>query len=247
MAGTSAPEAPAEGRAQEPGGSGEPAEDSASRPTGIARVLARLDDGERSPLLIERDYDRGKVFLWLTTIDRKWTRLSESPRTLVPLVHELVRYAATPDQPARNMPIGGALVAEVRAFPRSVRVVRPDGTRRNLDGEPEAVGPLAWRLPAVDDTERAGLYLLEIEGAETIPFAVRIDPGEGDLESLPPAELDALHPALISVGSSGAVTESNEDASRKGELWRLLAGLVFAALVAETLWAAWLGWKRRIP
>src|SRR5690349_11266836 len=58
-----------------------------------ARVLARFDDPARSPALIERAFDRGRVFLWTSTIDADWTRMPESPRTLVPLVHELVRYA----------------------------------------------------------------------------------------------------------------------------------------------------------
>jgi len=218
-----------------------------SAPGARARVLATLDDEESSPLLIEREYDRGMVFLWLTSIDRAWTRLPESPRTLVPFIHELVRYAASPVRPEYNVEVGGRLVAEVSSFPRGVSVVRPDGSRRNLDGEPAPIGPLTWRLPAVTDTERAGLYRLEIEGAESIPFSVRIDPEEGDLDRLSRDEVVALHPAMVPVSAGERAVERDEDAARRGELWRLLAALALAALVGESLWAAWLGWKRRIP
>ena len=228
-------------------GGTEQAEAAQDAPGDLARVLATLDDEEGSPLLIERKYDRGRVFLWLTTIDRAWTRLPESPRTLVPLAHELVRYAASPVRPEYNVDVGGRLVAEVAAFPRAVVVVRPDGSRRSLDGEPTPLGPLTWRLPAVADTERAGLYRLEIEGLESIPFAVRIDPEEGDLDRLTREELVALHPALVPVTAGERAVARDDDASRRGELWRLLAALALAALVAESLWAAWLGWKRRIP
>lgn len=212
-----------------------------------ARVLARLGDDESSPLLIERDYDRGKVFLWLTTIDRAWTRLPESPRTLVPLVHELVRYAAAPAERPRNVPVGAQFVAEVQSFPRGLTLTVPDGTRTGLVGEPEPVGPGTWRLPPVADTKRAGLYAIEIEGGERLPFAVQLDPREGDLERLALDELPGIHPALVP-GGRGADADGPGDelGAEKGELWRLLAALALAALVAESAWAAWLGFRRRL-
>jgi hypothetical protein len=90
-----------------------------SRPNDNAKVLARVDDDAASPLLIEKSYDRGKVFLWTTSIDPEWTRLPESPKTLVPLIHEWFRYAARPITPPRNVAVGAAIVAEVATFPRN--------------------------------------------------------------------------------------------------------------------------------
>ena len=185
-----------------------------SRPLPDARVLASLDDERSSPLLVERAYDRGKVFLWLTSIDADWARVAESPRTLVPLVHELVRYAGTPAMPSPNLPVGGAYVAETASYPRNPVVLRPDGTRRALAGEPTAAGPGVWRLPPVEETDRAGLYRIELEGGATLPFAVELDPAESDLQRLEPAALSTLHPSLV--------------------------------LVGESLWAAWVGRRRRL-
>jgi hypothetical protein len=42
-------------------------------------------------------------------------------------------------------------------------------------------------------------------------------------------------------GSSG-----DEDPLERGELWRWLAAVTLGLLVAETLWAAWIGRARRV-
>lgn len=210
-----------------------------------ARVLARLDDDEASPLFIERAYDRGKVFLWLTTIDPDWARVAESPRTLVPLVHELVRYAGTPPVPPRNVGVGALLAAELDGYPRSPTVVRPDGARRPLTGESVEVAPGVWRLPAVETTDRAGLYRIEAEGGRSVPFAVQLDPRESDLARLDPAGFAAQHPAMVLVSSGlGGSSDEPEDITNQGELWRALALACLLALVLESLWAAWIGRRR---
>jgi hypothetical protein len=122
----------------------------------------------------------------------------------------------------------------------------PDGTRAGLAGEPEPAGPGTWRLPAVADTKRAGLYAIEIEDGERLPFAVQLDPREGDLERLAPEELPGIHPALVHGGRGADAEDPGDDLGpEKGELWRLLAALGLAALVAESAWAAWLGFRRR--
>jgi hypothetical protein len=220
----------------------------AVRPTASAHVLATLDDEGSHPLLIERAYDRGRVFLWTTSIDPAWTRLPESPRTLVPLVHELVRYATREAEPPRNVAPGTALSAEALAFPHNTQLALPDGSRRALDGEPEPLANGRYRLPSVPgkDSERVGLYRIEMEGAPTLHFAVQLDASEGDLERLSSAELEGLHRSFVafkpddkSGGGAGG------EAPHKGELWRGLALACFIALVLESLWAAWLGQRRR--
>lgn len=216
-----------------------------------ARVLAALDDDAKSPLFIERNYDRGRVVLWTTTIDPAWTRLPESPRTLVPFVHELVRHAAHATPPPRNVAPGEPLVAEVEGFPRALLLVRPDGTQRRIEGAAEELLPGRYRLPPVTgrDTERVGHYRLQVEGKtpQSVSFAVQVDPREGDLARLSIAETEALHPALVAVEAGDEDRARDEGAvPQQGELWRQLAWACLIALMAESLWAAWLGQRRRV-
>ncbi len=221
----------------------------ASRPVPGAKVLATLDDDASNPLLVERAYDRGHVFLWTSTIDPSWTRLPQSPATLVPFVHELLRYARTGQDAPRNLPIGTALAAEVGTFPRGIQVVRPDGTKRAIDGEPESVRGNRWKLPVVTgrDVEASGLYRIETEGAGTLAFALQIDPFEGDLDRLSLDELPRVHPALLGVREAGRAESGTGDTTpRRGELWRLVAALCLGFLVLESLWGAWIGRRRRV-
>jgi hypothetical protein len=208
-------------------------------------VLATLDDDGAHPLFVERAYDRGRVFLWTTTIDPLWTRLPESPATLVPLVHEWLHYAGRAEEPPRNVGPGTPLTAEITKFPRNVTLVRPDGARRALDGDPQSTSAGRWILPTVQgkDTEVAGVYRIETEGSPPVSFAVNSDPEEGDLERITPTELTALH---FRLSSEEAPSNDPGRVDRKGELWRPLAIACLVALVLESLWAAFLGRKRSI-
>jgi hypothetical protein len=214
-----------------------------------AKVLARLDDLNRSPILIERTIDRGRVLLLATTIAPHWNRIAESPRTLIPFVHELVRYAGLRERAPAPIRPGEAFSARTESFPRAPELLNPDGSRRALSGAPVELGGGAWRLPEVPgiETTRAGLYAIELEGAPDVPFAVTCEPTEGDLARWAPAELDASHPALsyYAAADEGAEDETVGDEAR-GELWRTLCALALAFLVFEALWAARLGRRRGI-
>jgi len=221
----------------------------ATRPLPDAQVLASFDDLAHAPALVERSYDRGRVLLWTTTISPRWSRLAESPRTLVPLVHELVRHAARREFAPRNVAPGEPLTAEVTQFPRSLELARPDGTRRPLDGAAQDLGEgRRWRLPAVPgkETERAGLYRILAEGAAPLSFAVQLDAREGDLDRLDPRELSALHRALVPLEQAQAGGSAAEQRPERGELWRGLAWAALALLMFETLWAAFLGRRREV-
>ena len=209
-----------------------------------ARVLVRLDDDGTHPLLVERGYDRGRVLLFTTTIDTDWTLLPQSPRTLVPFVHELLRYAGRPGGASRNASVGETLVAEVDAFPRGMTLAAPDGARRPLSGAPEEIAKGTWRLPPIPSADRAGLWRIEMDGREPVLFGVQLDPAESDLSRMAPNEM-SFHPALALARPNTGRVEQDGGGPRRGELWRILAQACLAALILESLWAAWLGHKRR--
>jgi len=208
-----------------------------------ARVLAELDDGG-APLLVERDFGRGKVYLLTTTIDPAWTRLPESPKTLVPLAHEWMRHAARATTAPRNVELGEPLVFETAAFPREPIVVLPDGRRRPIDAAPVALDGGRWSLVAASAADEPGAWRAELEGATAARFAVHFDTTESDLARSLPAELTLRHAALVPTTLERGDASTNVGGSR-GELWRPLAFVVLVLLVLESLYSALLGRRRR--
>ena len=209
-----------------------------------SRVLASFDDEGHHPLLIERDFNRGKVLLWTSSIDTDWNRVGESPSTLIPLVHELFRYATRAGAGRRDLMVGEALYMEVDSFPRDPSIVAPDGTRRPLDGVAEQVVEGRWSLPEVANLNRTGIWNVEWEN-NAQAFTVELAPKEGDLQRIAPGALESSHRTWRMAGMESSDSDDTEDQNR-GELWRLIAMLSLGMLVAETLWSAWLGRRRRM-
>ena len=212
------------------------------------RALATLDDPSKSALLVERPYVRGRVILWTTSVDNAWTHIPDSPGTLVPLVHELLRYGARSQAPRRNLTPGEPLEAEVTgSIPHGLTLVTPDGTRRALEGDVLPVVGGRWKLPGIPgkDTERVGAYRIEREGGSPIPFAVQLDAREGDLERLPPEEVKLLHNVFALPSAAAGPSDDKQHADR-GELWRGIALACLVFLCLESLWAAWIGRRRRV-
>jgi hypothetical protein len=218
----------------------------ASEPLAGARVLARLDDEEASPLLLERAYERGSVLLWTTSIDGDWNVFPQSPATLIPLLHELLRHAGRVARPARDVLVGGALELELETFPRAAELVRPDGSRTPLSGEASEVAHGLWRLPSTGPLDRAGLWRVETDGGPALPMASLFDAREGDLERLAGDELEALHPVWRLDRGGGASADDGDDGLERGELWRPRAAATLLVLVLETLWSAWIARTRRL-
>lgn len=217
----------------------------ASSPLPDARVLAELDDGG-APLLVERPFGRGRTYLLTTSIDSAWTRLPQSPRTLVPLTHEWLKSAARRARPPVNVNVGEPLAFEVEGYPRQPVAYGPEGRRREIDAEPVDLGGGRWRVTVTDSADRPGPWNVEVADEVVALFAVAFDAAEGDLERLPGDPSDR-HPALVpaSAGGGAASSDANDPSDGGGELWRVLIAGVLAFLVLESLLSAFLGRRRR--
>ncbi len=213
-----------------------------------ARVLARLDDESRSPLLIERPFDQGRVYLWTTSFEQDWTDIVASPSTLVPLMHEWMMSAGSQDSGPREARPSEPISLILDGFPREPQLVRPDGTGRPLTESPVQQPDGRWRLAtlAATDTALPGLYSVQLEGAAAEPFAISLDPRESELERISPVILDSLHPALGLVEPDSSTGSDSDLPARRGEVWRWLALAALVALVAESIWGARLGRRRKV-
>ncbi|MEE8468756.1 MAG: BatA domain-containing protein [Planctomycetota bacterium] len=220
-----------------------------ARPLPDAIVLASLDDDGRSPLLIERAWDQGRVFLWTTGFSTAWTDIPASPKTLIPLAHEWLRYAGARHEPARVVAPGEPVRLVVAAFRHSLELVRADQSRRSLDGDATELPDGRWRLPEVHgaETERVGLYVIQSQGDRDEPFAVQLDPRESDLARLDAGEAAGLHSAIRVLTAGEREGRTAEEGPRRGEIWRFLALATLLALIGESLWGAWIGQRRRVP
>ncbi len=219
-----------------------------TRPVEGARVLITLDDANHSPLLIERRLDQGSVHLWTTSFQRDWTDIGVSPKTLVPLMHEWMLYAGTRPQSVRRIEPTEAISLVLAEFPRNPVLVKPGGATSKLPGDAVELKDGRWQLPVLSgsETRNLGLYKIQLDGAEDEPFAVAMNPAEGDLRRISSVELDACHPALHVAQAGSDSAASTGPAPKRGEVWRWLALCALLCVVADSLWAARLGRHRRL-
>jgi hypothetical protein len=216
-----------------------------ARPSPGARVLASFDDPEQSPLLVEGTLGRGHVWLWTSSFDSAWSRLPDSPRTLVPLLHEWLLHAGRPDRAPRHARVGATLAAEVRGFPRTPEWIAPGGRRIASASAPLEIASDLWRVECAERALRVGSWSLSRQGEAPLDWWIELPPQERLLERLPAEGLSLLHPLLrahelrelASTTDGGAA----DDANGRTELWRVCAWICLAILVAESLWAAWIG------
>ena len=122
-----------------------------------------------APALLSRPYERGRVALLTTSIDRDWSDLPLRPG-FVPLA---ARVLSRLDTSHAASAAGQILAGEPREFPaeRPVTVVTPDGR--------EVVLPPDRGRAVFKDTLIPGHYRVQT-GAEDLTFAVQQDPAESD-------------------------------------------------------------------
>ncbi|MCU0862709.1 MAG: BatA domain-containing protein [Planctomycetes bacterium] len=225
-------------------------------PTGRAAVVVRIRDTEGPPLLASRSFGSGggEVVQFAITADGFWANLPATPLLLV-IANQVHRAAARRADPSgQNLLPDGAyrllLDPAVHRADVTLRAVAADDERTftaveppQPAGAPAASAPVPLQLTVpMTDLRTVGAYDVELarhDGtpdrrvlARNVPVAEsRLLPfGEQAFTRLYPPE---LHPR-ITFARDGATLG---DSTGEGELWPLLAALLLAGLLLESLLA----------
>jgi hypothetical protein len=239
--------------------SGVRSQESADVSSSPATTVLRLTDAERSPVLVDRPFGRGRVVQINVPADAEWSNWPEDANYLI-LLQELNRYLA---QTAADR--GGLIVGEPLRQPLDVSqyraealITRPDGatvTRQAVSflgetGENTGNigdGPTGW-VVKYDETDQRGFYGLQLTrtdgGSEPVLFAANLSPDEGNLQRMDAAVLtrawDGVPVQLVRDAELASLTAEGA----KGELWfRILLALMAVLFVEQTL-AWWFGRSR---
>lgn len=162
-------------------------------PTPLGNCRTMLSFSDNTPALIERQVDRGKTVLFVSSIDRDWTDLPVRPFFL-PLMQQLCRY------------VSGSIFEEVQKeilvgqdwqFPRptdmnAVEITNPEGTKITV--QPRFVNNEESFF--YNETNVPGIYAVTVDGKlhPQLPpaFPVNVDTIESNLDKIDQKEITAL-------------------------------------------------------
>lgn len=224
--------------------------------TADAVVLARLTDAEQSPLLVARDFGEGRFVALTSPLASefeagRWNRLDD-PMVSFPLLHGLVKWLALPAIDNFQVQVGGALSCSLPARPENIELQRPERDGRPkapVGDEPRALPAGRYQLPAVSDTVYAGFYgidcVLDREAGKepvSLPFAVDLDPADGDLRYL--SHADARAAGVEHVGDKLPTVATASEHAQSNELGPLFLWLTLLFVLGEGALARYVSVRR---
>ena len=209
------------------------------------RVLARWNDSEARPAVIEKRFGRGRVILWTMTANKAWSEWPKDP-TFVLAMRTAAINVARPDPQQDNSIAGEPVRYTLDEGEHAVEAkVAAPGKDANDPATLEAGGEAPTLKYAA--TSKAGVYTFKwntAAGGEALHMVcVSPDKAESDLEPLTDSQLSDLtgnlKPELIHFNEV-----STTGGPRGREIWRTLAMVVLSLFVVETVMAVWVGRER---
>jgi hypothetical protein len=224
------------------------------------RVLARWNDANSSPAVVEKLVGRGRVQLWTTTANKSWTEWPTQPSYVLAMrecVKAIVRPTGAHDLTAGEM-IRRPIAADAQV--RSPTIETPNETEpksmaveavrsATAESKSDAVANedrVSEKALTFSDTRQPGVYRLNWQtdaGPVSDLFAVNPNARESDLTPITVEALRGLWGNLQPEIITGLQT--NSDLSTRGqEIWRPLAMCLMALMAVEACFATWAGRQR---
>ncbi len=222
-----------------------------------ATVVVRVTDAEQTPLFVTRPFGEGQAVFLMSPIGseydaERWNRLDD-PLVAFPLLHGLVKWLALPATDPFAASVGSPLSCSLDARPENVEVQRPerDGRPRAPIAEPARALPGdRFSLPTFTGTRFAGFYDYDMTvdrdaGKEPLrlPFAVNVDPAEGELSYPSHADVQAAL-GLERVLSQLPAAAQADDGPDRSELAPSLLLLTLLLVLGEAALARYVAARR---
>jgi hypothetical protein len=233
------------------------------------RILARWNNAESSPAVLEKSFGLGRVVLWTMTADRRWSDWPTEP-SYVLAMRETATAIARGDGGSRLLTAGDELrkkLPENEQVDSPAPLVESPGHDKPQplrveeagDGDPSAPEtnnkkPSAANIAhsrqelTYDDTRHAGLYRLRwhivAAGARDDRIAVNPDRRESQLGRIEDDQLRGYWGGLEAEVIHAVSAEDTPIAVRPQEIWQVLAMSLLGLLVAESCLATWTGRQR---
>ncbi|HEB54144.1 MAG TPA: VWA domain-containing protein [bacterium] len=226
-----------------------------------AAIALRVTDAERTPLLVSRAFDPqhggGQAAFLMSAIGseydaERWNRFDD-PLVAFALLHGMVKWLALPAHDPFAVDVGGELSCTLPARPENIELERPvrDGRPRALIAEASQPVPGGrFLLPPFANTIYAGFYTFDMQldresGKEPLrlPFAVNVDPAEGELRY--PAHADAQRALGVErILTSLPAIASADDTPDQSELGPSLLLLTLLFVLGEAALARYVTARR---
>ena len=208
-----------------------------------ARVVLSLTGGG-DPVLVEREFGRGRVLLFTSSADRKWNNLVLNPAYPL-LLHGAVTYL-TRRPCERPFTAGEPLVGTGLEAPAGTPMTFTDPA-----AAPHTVAAESRNgevVAELKETGLAGFYEFRT-GAEAAPVLLAVNPEtqtESDVRVLEESEFEQAAHGLAAYLPAASNVPARILEERNGrELWRLLLAGGLLALAAEALLARRLSRRKR--
>ncbi len=212
-----------------------------------AEVIARFDDADRTPAIVEKTHGLGRVTLITTSCDQEWNDWGKDPSYVIAML-ELIQHLSAGGGRATDRLVGGSIefAFNPEQYVADVLVRTPSYP---ADQEVAMTASLAedgrGYLIQWDRTQASGVYHFvqtTLAGEQKIrSVAVNLDPAEGDLSLAGEVDLrrSLKDVPFTYIDGLGGITQVSDEGRR--ELWRTMLVLAFIVLMCEQMLAWWFG------
>ena len=212
----------------------------AKREAGVG-VIMRLRNG--APLLVEKNFGRGRVLAFLSTTTGRWNNWSEAESgSFVAFVLNMVPHLSQRFRAGESLLVGEpkTLSFRVPPFESTVHFSGPAGDDSAATIE-AAASAAEQRTATYTKTETAGFYQARLtqrsHKTEIRNFAVNVDPGEGDLQALAGTDLASRLAPLKYEFSYASKYDTKFDETQGRNLGDTLLLVLVIVLAVEQLFA----------